>query len=143
MVAFKQHEAEANWFRTEAQLDVEIRKRVVPTLDGRNPLLYFDGATMKNYRFPSKITEVTFCRADPPPADCQQSDMVEPKTWFLPDVIPKFTPSIYGILQSMGEKRHKVDGAWSFFDDLKVDNSTGNQILYSPKSDRSHRWMPE
>jgi hypothetical protein len=46
----------------EAMINLNIRQRTIPTLDGSSPLLYFDGATMNKYKYPSKPMEVIFCR---------------------------------------------------------------------------------
>jgi hypothetical protein len=46
----------------EAMVNLNIRQRTIPTIDGSPPLVYFDGATMNKYKYPSKPMEVIFCR---------------------------------------------------------------------------------
>jgi hypothetical protein len=79
IVAFKKRDIEANWFANEALLNLKISKRIVPTLGDESPLQYFDGATMQRYRFPSKPSEVVYCRRNPEPESCKDGHRFEPE----------------------------------------------------------------
>jgi hypothetical protein len=80
MVGFKQRASQSNWFANEASVDLKIRERVVQTRSGESPLRYFDGATMKSYRFPMKPIEDAFCLKDPIPESCSDSNGFDGET---------------------------------------------------------------
>ena len=42
-----------------------------PTKDGVSPLQFFDGATMKAFAFPTKASEIVFCRRFPDLTNCK------------------------------------------------------------------------
>jgi hypothetical protein len=67
-------------FMNEAMVNLNIRRRTIPTLDGSSPLLYFDGATMNKYKFPSKPMEVIFCRNPNMTQSCSICHEFEPKS---------------------------------------------------------------
>lgn len=64
----------------EAQLDLEIQKRAVRMVGDekresgeiRGLFDYFDGPTMKTYRYPSKHAQVIYCLRDPKPYGCTE-----------------------------------------------------------------------
>jgi hypothetical protein len=58
IVAMKDRDSRSNWLRNEAEINLEIMKRITPT----TPLAFFDGATMMNYQFASRITQEIWCR---------------------------------------------------------------------------------
>jgi len=60
-MAMKDTSSRANWIRNEAEITMEIRKRIVKTSSGGVPLTSFDGATMMSYQFPSRIVEESWC----------------------------------------------------------------------------------
>jgi hypothetical protein len=72
MVAFKDFETKASWFTNEAQINLKIHQRSIPTVDGTPPFKYFDGASMMEYLFPSKTSEIVYCRRNPTPAGCDK-----------------------------------------------------------------------
>jgi hypothetical protein len=80
MVGFKQRASRSNWFANEALVELKIRERVVQTRSGESPLRYFDGATMKSYRFPKKPTEDEFCRKVPVAESCSDSNGFDAET---------------------------------------------------------------
>jgi hypothetical protein len=59
-----------NWFTNEAAVSLRVQRRSLQTVDGKSPFLYFDGATMMSYQYPSKQSEVVFCRREPTPEGC-------------------------------------------------------------------------
>ena len=69
LVAFKNRDDQA-WYRSQAQVDVQIHKRIIRTKSGTYALEYFDGAVMQGYRNPHKVFESIFCRAEPTPDSC-------------------------------------------------------------------------
>jgi hypothetical protein len=80
MVGFKQRASQSSWFANEALVDLKIRERLVQTRSGESPLHYFDGATMKSYRFPDKPTVDSFCRKDSVPESCSNSNGFDAET---------------------------------------------------------------
>ena len=69
LVAFKEYRSRANWYRSAAEIDLEIRKRVLPAKSG-TPLRHFDGSTHFSYQMPQKPIETVFCRAANTPEEC-------------------------------------------------------------------------
>lgn len=62
IIAYKDVAIQPEWFATSAMVDLKIRKRGKCTVEGRPPFFYFDGTTMESYKYPSKGSEVSFCR---------------------------------------------------------------------------------
>ena len=71
IVATKSQVGRRNWYRNEAQINLAIQKRLLPTNSGGSPVKYFDGATMVSYQEPSKRFENVYCRQEPVPDDCE------------------------------------------------------------------------
>jgi hypothetical protein len=78
LVAFKDRASSERWYATEAEVDLSIRHRLLPTRSGSPPLHFFDGSVMKSYSFPSRIVEEVFCREDPPPGRCSEGHGFDP-----------------------------------------------------------------
>ena len=70
LVAFKKEGDDQAWYRSQAQVDVQIHKRIIRTKSGTHALKYFDGAVMQGYQNPHKVFESVFCRAEPTPDSC-------------------------------------------------------------------------
>lgn len=70
-VAMKGDVTSALWYRSAAEVDVAIRKRIRKTVSGKPALKYFDGALMESYQNPPKSFETVFCRASPVPDSCK------------------------------------------------------------------------
>ena len=67
LVAFKKDGDDQAWYRSQAQVDVQIHKRIIRTKSGTHALEYFDGAVMQGYQTPHKVFESVFCRVEPTP----------------------------------------------------------------------------
>lgn len=63
LLAFKDYNTRANWYRSEAEIDLDLRKRILPTKSGIRPLKNYDGATHYGYQMPSKPYETIDCRS--------------------------------------------------------------------------------
>ena len=61
-MAFKDYKSRSNWYRNPAEIDLEIRKRILPTKSGASPLRNFDGSTHFSYQMPQKPYEIVYCR---------------------------------------------------------------------------------
>lgn len=70
LVAFKSYASRSRWYANPAEIELEIRRRTVKTKSGKNPILFFDGATMFSYQVPPKSMEIVYCRQEPTPKDC-------------------------------------------------------------------------
>ena len=73
VVAMKDRESRSSWLRNEAEINLEIAKRITPT----TPLVFFDGATMMNYQFGSRITQEIWCR-DKVDGECSTGQGFDP-----------------------------------------------------------------
>jgi hypothetical protein len=62
VLAMKDSDSRTNWLMSEAEMNLKIQKRSVRTKNGESPFLYFDGATMMQYQFSSRVVEDTWCR---------------------------------------------------------------------------------
>eukprot|EP00538_Stauroneis_constricta_P000422 CAMPEP_0119568268 /NCGR_PEP_ID=MMETSP1352-20130426/38409_1 /TAXON_ID=265584 /ORGANISM="Stauroneis constricta, Strain CCMP1120" /LENGTH=947 /DNA_ID=CAMNT_0007617637 /DNA_START=95 /DNA_END=2938 /DNA_ORIENTATION=+ len=70
IVAMKSYDSKAKWFANSAVVDYKIRTRSLPSKGNGVSLRYFDGATMQSYHFPSRQSEVVYCRRRPMPLGC-------------------------------------------------------------------------
>ena len=70
VAAFKDFGYKVDWYADSPIIDLKMHQRGMITTSGKSPFLHFDGATMKSYRYPSKGSEVAFCRAMPDVTDC-------------------------------------------------------------------------
>jgi len=70
LIAMKDRNHRANWFRNVAELDYEIWSRMLLTHSGAPALKFFDSNTMQRYQIPNKSHEVVFCRKEPVPESC-------------------------------------------------------------------------
>ena len=52
LVAFKDVETRNRWYRSPAEVELDLSRRILTTKDGKSSLRYFDGATMKSYQSP-------------------------------------------------------------------------------------------
>lgn len=64
LVCFKSSKSKLRWYRTAAEIEVELHNRILKTKSGEPSLKYFDGASMQEYQLPSKANEMTFCRTE-------------------------------------------------------------------------------
>lgn len=71
VAAFKNFDEKVDWFESSPMIDLKMRKRGMVTNSGGSPFHYFDGVTMKSFRYPSKGSEVAFCRHRPHVKDCK------------------------------------------------------------------------
>jgi len=59
--SFKSAAGERAWLHTESAINYKIRTRMLSTVNDESPLLFFDGAAMQNYRYPSRFIENVHC----------------------------------------------------------------------------------
>lgn len=72
LVGMKSETSRKNWYRTGADLEIDIHQRMIKTKSGVSPIKHFDGATMTSYQLPSKAFESVFCKASPKPSSCEK-----------------------------------------------------------------------
>lgn len=60
-VGMKDFSSKSNWMKTESEIEIAIRHRIVSTISGGSPFQYFDGATMKSYEFIERVVENKWC----------------------------------------------------------------------------------
>jgi len=73
-VAMKGDVTDSLWYRSAAEVDVAIRKRLHKTVSGKPALKNFDGTLMELYQNPPKSFENVYCRAVPVPDSCKYLD---------------------------------------------------------------------
>jgi len=76
--AFASLSSKLRWYANEAEVNLAIKKRMIKTTQGESPLVYFDGATMQIYQFPSRSEEVVFCRTFPDAFGCNIVHRIDP-----------------------------------------------------------------
>ena len=72
LIAFKDVETRKRWYRSSAEVELDLSRRILPTKDGKTSLHYFDGATMKSYQMPSRAFEDNYCRQQDKPDECAE-----------------------------------------------------------------------
>jgi len=70
LVACKSTVCRSNWYRSSAEVDIQIHRRILRSKSGLPLLKYFDGPTMSTYHVPHKAVESVYCRIEPTPQDC-------------------------------------------------------------------------
>jgi hypothetical protein len=70
LIAFKDEATRNNWYRTSAEVDVEIKKRIRKSVSKKHLLKNFDGATMMGYQLVPKVFETLYCKQENIPAEC-------------------------------------------------------------------------
>jgi hypothetical protein len=93
LLVAKSDSTRARWFASEATITNEIRKRSMPTVDGESPFLYFDGATMMPFRYPTKNVETVYCRRDPSPASCKAGHGFDAERQNIPTTLLEVKPN--------------------------------------------------
>jgi hypothetical protein len=73
LLAFKDVKIKENWHRGAAEVELQLRKRILSSKSGGLPLRYFDGATMESYHLPSSAFETIYCRQEDAPTECNKS----------------------------------------------------------------------
>ena len=71
LVAFKDVETRKRWYRSPAEIELDLSRRILPTKTGKSSLRYFDGATMKSYQVPHRAFEDIYCRQQDMPVECK------------------------------------------------------------------------
>jgi len=71
LAACKSEDCSKEWHRNEAEVNLRVRERILPTKSGKPSLQYFDGATMQEYQRPYKTWETAHCRKVPEPEECR------------------------------------------------------------------------
>lgn len=83
-MAFASASNKIRWYANEAEVNLAIKKRVRSTKAGKNPLVYFDGATMQAFQYPSRADEVVFCRTKPDAFGCNRGHGIDSKIIDIP-----------------------------------------------------------
>ena len=78
MMATKSLKVRSNWYRNEAEVNVEVLRRTVKTKSGAPIFHYFDGATMQLFQLPAKRFETIFCKNNPRPQACDEVCRFDP-----------------------------------------------------------------
>jgi spermidine synthase len=84
IVAFKNVDTKADWLANPSLVDLKVHSRSLPTNDGQSQFKYFDGPAMQSFFYPSKHSEILFCRGNPQVKECIQGHGFDPERKNLP-----------------------------------------------------------
>jgi len=70
LVFCKNAKCRRQWYAEADEVDYQIYKRIVGTVNGEPALSHYDGSTQKFYQHPSKPWETVYCRRQPMPFEC-------------------------------------------------------------------------
>ncbi|KAG7350362.1 spermine/spermidine synthase domain containing protein [Nitzschia inconspicua] len=84
VVAFKEARGSVEWLSSSAEVELKIQKRGMVASGMVSPFLYFDGATMETYKYPSKGSEISFCHSYPSSHECLRGHGFDPERPDLP-----------------------------------------------------------
>lgn len=79
VVAFKDSRSVNDWLDSPAVISRKMRARTIPTVEGKVPLFFYDGPAMVSYHYPSKASEVVFCRSTKGEALCANGHGFDPE----------------------------------------------------------------
>jgi len=63
LVAFKNIHASDKWFRSEAEVELQLQQRLHRTKSGKPILQYIDGHVMRDYQVTHKVITTNNCRS--------------------------------------------------------------------------------
>jgi hypothetical protein len=96
-VAFKSSRTRARWHLNEAHFNVEIHRRIRHTsAHSYLQFEYFDSAAMTPIEFPSKASEVAYCKNRPTSEKCQEGHGFDPEILDFPVELLKAQKSSMG-----------------------------------------------
>jgi hypothetical protein len=93
---------------------MEIHKRATSTVNGDSPFLYYDSATHQSFLYPSKASEIVYCRGDPTPNQCKEGH--------------GFDPQIPGLSRPSVLEGNNIE-----------DTHRGKEYIYNPAAERQPR----
>ena len=99
VVGFKSEHSSRNWYRNEAEVRNELRKRTIQAKPGYSPLKYFDGATMVSYSKTTNLRDNVDCSEIPQPSWCGLKDMMQDIAAGSAEDEPKRPVSLDGALK--------------------------------------------
>lgn len=79
-----------------AWFDLLTVQRTLPSRDAETSLLHFDGAVMQSYAYPSRASEVVFCRGNPDNMFCRNGHGFDPTRLNLPESLLEVRQSSLG-----------------------------------------------
>jgi len=117
------------WYQNSLQVDYHLKYNLRESKNPKQPLLvHYDGSTQKQYQYPSRGWEVSYCKRDPKPAECSHIGLDMNRKIFTMDVTdPK---------KSHFEVREK-DGEYTIFSKVLIPK--GSYIM--PDSVSSNYWI--
>jgi len=127
IVAMKDWDTRANWFRNPAEWNTQIGPRLLRTKNGELPLRYFDEASVVNSRSPSRSVEDTWCRKYP--KECKGGHGFDPELVNIPVSSFEVKPSVIakggrGVFAKELIPKGAVIGLEECVDGMHVDSKT-------------------
>lgn len=85
LVCFKDSTSRANWYRSSAEIEIELHQRMYGSKSGRSSSLrFFDGSTMAGYQVPTRAQETIYCRSENAPWECDEYLGINPEFVTIP-----------------------------------------------------------
>lgn len=127
LFATKSLKVRSNWYRNEAEVNVEMQLRTVQSKSSSPMFHYFDGATMQLFQIPSKRFEAVYCKSEPKPPQCEDWSGYDPFVYEAP--ITAFEVGVSGVGEKAGRgvfaKEKIPKGSY-------MSLATATQLLYFP-----------
>jgi len=96
MVSFKNYNTRSRWYRSSAEIEIDLHSRILSTKSGKPPLRYIDGSSMAEQQTPRPALERVYCRKSKLPWECQYD-------WFGVDLSSRaihIAPATWNLMQS-------------------------------------------
>ena len=91
-VVMKDWDTRSNWFRSSAEVDLQIHRRTLRTTKSAFPFHFFDGASMMKYQAPSRKLESAWCQIYP--QNCLDGHGYNPELENIPASAFEVKPSV-------------------------------------------------
>jgi len=91
-MAMKDSGTRTNWFKNEAEVQLDVNARILQTKNGEPALRFFDGGSMMQYQFPSRMVETDWCHSYP--NVCKEGHGFRPDLVNYPATMFEVKPSV-------------------------------------------------
>jgi len=92
LMAMKDRGTRTNWFKNEAEVQLDVNARILQTKNGEPALRFFDGGSMMQYQFPSRMVETDWCHSYP--NVCKEGHGFRPDLVNYPATMFEVKPSV-------------------------------------------------
>jgi hypothetical protein len=121
------------WYANQAQVDLRLASRAVPTVSGDFPFYFFDGSTMQEYQYASRLMQDMFCKTEPIPKHCHDGQDFDAERAAEEGVQPSSmliaTDDSLDIMTRVANSSSNLTGSvrdlWKSFEPFSYDNHDG------------------